>query len=199
MIADEYGTDHHRIKRILEKNEIEITRKNRKRKSSKGYKRKPFTDEHRKNIGLAQKGKVARNKGKKMPKESLYKNILGHLHRKVSLEWLRSFEDIEKLKYLNHIMSRDRVGKNFANEEYINFIEYFYYNKGFNNTYDNWINENKAKYAKPSLDHIIPLSNGGGWDLSNLRIIPWCVNRAKFNYNPNEWEHIKHNYLTKEW
>ena len=67
--------DHHKIKRILEKYNIEITNKGRKRKSSKGYKRKPFTEEHKRNISLAQKGRIPWSKGKTMPKETLYKNI----------------------------------------------------------------------------------------------------------------------------
>ena len=78
------------------------------------------------------------------------------------------------------------------------FVEYFYYEDGFNITYNNWLNENKVSFAKPSLNHKVPLSKGGTWELSNLQIIPWCVNRAKFNYMPDEWEYIRKKYLSKE-
>lgn len=198
MIADKFNTDHHKIKRILEKYNIEITNKGKKRKSSKGYKRKPFTEEHKRNISLAQKGRIPWSKGKTMPKETLYKNMAAHLHRNVSIEWLKSFEDIEKLKCINSLMFKDRVRDNFTDEEYVKFVEYFYYEDGFNITYNNWLNENKVSFAKPSLDHKVPLSKGGTWELSNLQIIPWCVNRAKFNYMPDEWEYIRKKYLSKE-
>lgn len=46
MIAEKYNTNHHRIKRILLDNNIEIT--------TKGRKRKPFTDEHRAKNDLSQ-------------------------------------------------------------------------------------------------------------------------------------------------
>ncbi|MBC5688113.1 hypothetical protein H8S37_04090 [Mediterraneibacter sp. NSJ-55] len=88
---------------------------------------------------------------------------------------------------------------NYTDLEYQKFIEYFYYDEGFNKTFNNWIAENKVNNAKPSLEHAIPISKGGSWEISNLRIIPWCVNRDKFNFMPDEWEHIRNSYLTKEW
>lgn len=60
------------------------------------------------------------------------------------------------------------------------------------------LNEKLVSFAKPSLDHKVPLSKGGTWESSNLQIIPWCVNRAKFNYMPDEWEYIRKKYLSKE-
>ena len=72
------------------------------------------------------------------------------------------------------------------------FMNKFYYDDQFNKYYNDWLNiENRAEYAKPSIDHIIPLIKGGTWDLSNLRIVPWCVNRAKYNFMPDEWEDKK--------
>lgn len=197
-IAKIYHTDHHRIGRILEKYKIKINNDDRTITSRKGYKKKPFTEEHRKNIGLSAKGRKT-NLGKKMPKMSLYKNMAGHLHRNVSLEFLLSFENIDKLKCLTSIINKDRVSQNFNDEQYKEFLKYFYYDNTFNRTYDNWINENKQQFAKPSLDHIVPLSKGGTWELSNLRIIPWCINRAKYNFMPDEWEYIRGKYFTERW
>ena len=34
------------------------------------------------------------------------------------------------------------------------------------------LNEKLVSFAKPSLDHKVPLSKGGTWELSNLQIIP---------------------------
>ena len=161
-IAKEFHTDHHKISRILTKHNIEINNNNRVITPRKGYKKKPFTEEHRKNIGLASKGRKT-NLGKKMPKISLYKNMVAHLHREVSLDFLLSFEDIEKLKCLTSIINKDRVSKNFNDEQYKNFISYFYYDEMFNKTYQDWIDEDKQQFAKPSLDHKVPLSKGGTW------------------------------------
>ena len=44
----------------------------------------------------------------------------------------------------------------------------------------------------------MPLSKGGTWDLENLQIIPWCINRAKYNFMPEEWDYIRNKYLSKE-
>ena len=68
-------------------------------------------------------------------------------------------------------------------------------NEKFNKVYNDWINENKANYAKPSLDHIIPLSKGGNWELDNMQILSWVENRAKYNFMPDEWEYIKNKYF----
>ena len=64
-IGKVFNTDHHRIKRILESNDIKISNDDRVHISKKGYKKKPFTIEHRRNIGLAGKGRVPVNKGRK--------------------------------------------------------------------------------------------------------------------------------------
>ena len=53
-----------------------------------------------------------------------------------------------------------------------------------------------ANYAKPSLDHIIPLSKGGTWEFDNLQILSWVENRAKYNFMPQEWEYIKKTFLS---
>ena len=65
MIAEEMGTNHHRIKRILVKNNVEITQKDRIRK--------PFTDEHKFKISKATKGRKVWSEGKKMSKEHVIK------------------------------------------------------------------------------------------------------------------------------
>lgn len=185
--AKEFNTDHHRIRRILEKNNIEIT-------SPKGRHQIPVSEETRKKMSLAKKGKSF-GVGKKMPKSSLYKNMQQHLRFDVELEFLQQFEDIEKLKILNKIIRNTRLPSNFSSETYKEYLKKFYYDEGFNITYDNWIKEGKKRFAKPSIDHIKPLSKGGTWDLDNLQIIPWCINRAKFNYSIEEWRHILQHYF----
>lgn len=188
-IAKLFKTNHHRIKRILDKHNIKIT-------GVKGRKRIPCSDDTRKKMSLAKKGKSF-GVGRKMPKSSLYKNMKKHLKYDVNLEFLEQFEDIEKLKMLNNVIKNTRVSLYFDNIKYMNYISIFYYDEGFNFTYNNWLQEGKKRFAKPSLDHIKPLSKGGTWDLENLQIIPWCINRAKFNYQEEEWIYILDRYFVK--
>lgn len=196
-IAKIFDTDHHKISRVLTKHNVEISSDDRVITPRKGYKKKPFTEEHRKNIGLASKGRKT-NLGKKMSKSSLYKNMQKHLKYHVELEFLQQFDDIDKLKMLNRIIRNSRLPEKFSHDDYKNYIKKFYYDKKFNRTYQNWIDEGKKLYAKPSIDHIIPVSKGGTWELENLQIIPWCINRAKYNFMPEEWDYIRNKYLSKE-
>ena len=92
MIAKEMGTNHHRIKRILVKNGVEITQK--------GRIRKPFTDEHKAKISKATKGRKVWSEGKKMTKEHVLKNMVARIKYDVDLEFYQQFEDVEKIKNL---------------------------------------------------------------------------------------------------
>lgn len=134
-----------------------------------------------------------------MPKSSLYINMQRHLKYNIELEFLQQFDNIEKLKILNRIIRNTRLPEKFSDNDYKDYIKKFYYDKTFNHTYDNWINEDKRKYTKPSIDHIKPLSKGGTWDLSNLQIIPWCINRAKSDFMPEEWEYVREKYFKESW
>lgn len=189
MIATKYNTDHHRIKRILLKNNIETTRVDRKRP--------PLTDEHRKKISEASKGRTSWCSGKKMPLEANYKNMMTHLQWDVSLEWLQQY-DFDKLKILNKMLSRKRDSDTFDTEKYMRFIEKFYDSDGFNYSYDLYIKNNRNPWFRPSLDHVIPVSKGGTYDLENLQILTWAENRAKCNMNEQDWstlvEIIKERY-----
>jgi hypothetical protein len=131
------------------------------------------------------------NKGQKMSKTSLYKNMKGHLKYDVTLEWLQQFEDIEKLKFLNKSLSRSRDRKDINSELYMSFIEKFYYDKKFNTLFDKYI-ETNDKWIRPSLDHIQAKSKGGELNnINNLQFISWLENRAKYNLEQDEWNEIK--------
>ena len=69
-ISDIFKTDHHRIKRILVKNNIEITKRSTK---------KEYTEEHKRKIGDASKGRKCWNTGLKMSTEHVLKNMQAHL------------------------------------------------------------------------------------------------------------------------
>lgn len=181
-VAKMCETDHHRVKRVLESNDIEVVK-------AKG---KPLSAEHRRKIGEASKGRKT-NLGKKMPKASLYKNMASHLRFDVSCEWLSQFRDIEKLKFLNMCIT-DRSGRfNEATEWYVSYIEKFYSDQQFNRIYQIWISGGKDKYLRPTIDHITPRASGGKNDINNLQFLSWFENRAKCDMTQAEWDRVKEN------
>ena len=166
QVARKYNTNHHKIKRILNKNNIEI----RQPKCSRGLRKYENT-------------RVAK-----------YGNMKNHLRYDVELEWLCNFKDFDKLKFLNRQIT-NKDGTRFCNDKewYMLFIEKFYYDKNFNNLYKNYLDSNKDKYKKPSLDHILPRAKGGNNELSNLRFITYLENMCKRDMTLDEWENIKSN------
>jgi len=163
-IAKKYNTNHKFIGRLLKKNKVEIRGKKEPQKPKFNNK-----------------------------KDYLYNNMVAHLKYDVSMEWVKQYEDIEKLKFLNRSLTRERDCIGFDTELYKSFINKFYYNKQFNHIYNKW-KENRCKYLKPSLDHINPKSNGGCLnELNNLQFLTWFENRAKNNLSQTEWNIIKKN------
>ena len=126
-----------------------------------------------------------------MSLQSRYKNMHNSLNYNVTLEWLMNFEDIDKLRFLNRLITT--CGQEVLYEDYIKFIEFYYYDKRFNEMYNYWIENGKEKNLKPSLDHIIPISQGGKSCLDNLQILTWFENRCKSDMPQNEWDKIKNN------
>ena len=161
-----------------------------------------FTKEHRQKISDSRKrlkasGWIPYNKGlktvdRKNGRELLLKNMKAHLKYEVSLEWLNGFEDIEKLKYLNRSLSRERDYRGFTTGIYKQFIERFYKDKKFNQLFNEWIKTND-KWIKPSLDHIQAKCKGGTLLLDNLQFISWLENRAKIDIPQVEWDKMKQN------
>ena len=154
--------------------------------------KKIFTEQHKKRISESCKGRKTWSKGKKMTREHNLKNMKGHLKYDVSLEWLSSFDNIEKLKYLNHSISRKRDYEGFNTEIYKQFIEKFYYDEKFNSLFSEWVKTNN-KWIKPSLDHIEAKCKGGSLLVENLQFISWLENRAKIDIPLVEWNIIKSN------
>ena len=114
-------------------------------------------------------------------------------------EYLYSFEDFEKFlfihKLLTHIID-NYYGTQCDLNEYKTAVQYFYNNNQFNKVYDFWQkhkNESSTFYdlAKPSIDHIIPLSRGGTSKLSNLQVLTVFENLAKRDMTMEEWNNFK--------
>lgn len=183
MVAEKLGTNHHTIKRILVRNNVTITRRNSL---------KEFTQEHKDKISKACMGREGWSKGKTMTREFNLRNMKGHLKYDVSLEWLSGFEDIEKLKFLNHSLARERDCQGFTTEIYKQFIEKFYFDEKFNELYTKWTSTHD-RWIKPSLDHIEAKCNGGSLLIDNLQFVSWLENRAKADIPQETWEKMKAN------
>ena len=181
-VANICGTDHHRVKRVLEENGIAIVK----------AKRKPFTEEHRRKIGEKSKGRRT-NLGKKMPKASLYKNMAAHIRFDVSSEWLSQFGDVEKLKFINRVLTNRGGRFDFDTNEYELFIKKFYNDSRFNALYSGWLVAHKNKWLRPTIDHIKPKAKGGENGLENLQFLTWFENRAKCDMTQEEWNNVKLN------
>ena len=176
------GIDHHRVKRILEAEGIPVV---------KG-KQKDFTKEHRENISKACNGRKTWSKGKRMSKESLYKNMASHLRFNVSAEWLSQFDDVEKLKFLNSCITH-RSGRYAVDDDwYKEYILKFYCDPQFNSIYEKWFGSGD-KYMRPTIDHINPKANGGNNDIDNLQFLTWFENRAKNDMPLEAWNKLKLN------
>lgn len=186
-IALLYDTNHQYISRLLKRHGIETTNEKRIRK--------PYGDSAIANFKIAvrKRGKYVRRT--KSTKESRLKNMKNHLRLQVELSFFVQFDDVDKLSCLNHMIRSNRVPKEFSVSDYKAFIEHFYHDRQFNHLYDEWLYYGKRPYMKPSLDHIVPVSLGGTWELSNLQILPWIVNRAKTNLSHEDWEFVCMRYF----
>lgn len=190
-LANKYKVDYRSIRNVLIKNNIKILN---------GNKIKPVPEERKLKMSQTKKQMFASGKlkiwcqGKKRNKIDLYKNMQSHLIYQVELEWLMKYQDIEKLKFLNKSLTKERNKNGFNTEIYKNFIQKFYFDDQFNNLYNKWLLNKTDLWLKPSLDHIKPKSKGGSLtDLNNLQFLTWLENKCKSNMDQDKWTQIKSN------
>lgn len=188
-IADIMGTNHHRIKDVLNRHNIKVTTTNRKGK--------PLSQDSRRAMSLSRKKAISEgrivpyNKGLKSSRKQNIENMVGHIKYDVDYDFYNQFENLDKIKCLNKMLVRPRVYKNFDTKLYKLFIIKFYYDKQFNVVYSRWVKMDKNRWAAPSLDHKKPLSAGGTYDLDNLQILSWFENRAKCDMDIETWKKFK--------
>jgi len=185
-LADIFNTNHHMIKRILVRNNIEITRRNTL---------KEFSEEHKQKISESSKGRKGYWQGKTMSEETTRKNMIAHMKFDIKLKDIIKYKDFDKLKFLTRGISRNV--QHFNADDYLNYIERFYSDEQFNKIYRLWLIKDKNKWYMPSLDHKQSKSNGGNWGLDNLQFLTWFENRAKAEMNQEEWKQFKINTNTK--
>lgn len=187
-VADLCGTDHHRVKRVLDKNSVEVV----------PAKRKAFSPEHKKKLSLASKGRVPWSKGKTMSREFLCKNMATHIRFDVTWEWCYSFPDTEKLKFLNRAISNRESRWVVDTDWYIEYVNKFYYDTQFNLVYNRWLEHGKEPLLRPSIDHIYPIAKGGTNAIDNIQSLSWFENRCKNDMLQEVWDDVKtniHKYL----
>lgn len=184
-ISRKFNTNHHTIRRILNRHGVEIVRP----------KKGPMSEDTKKKLSNVRKGKKRNiSPDWKMPISSLYKNMKAHLRFDVELEFLEQFEDVEKLKFLNRsLTNRDDRWGDIDADWYIKFITKFYYDEQFNSLYTKWELSKHDKYLKPSIDHKVPKSKGGNNDLDNLQFLSWFENRCKNDIDQEHWTTMKNN------
>ena len=110
-------------------------------------------------------------------------------------EYLESFEDFDKFLFIHKAIRTLRELNTFSLEEYKEYIEYFYYDKQFNLVYSFWKKQERDNtfydWAKPSPDHIIPKSRGGGNEKENIHFLTVFENLAKRDMTLEEWNDFK--------
>lgn len=115
--------------------------------------------------------------------------------RGIEREYLESFDDFDKFLFI-HKAIRSTVGiESLSKEQYKEYINYFYFDDQFNMIYNFWKKQERDKtfydWAKPSLDHIIPLSRGGRNEKENLHFLTVFENLAKRDMTLDEWTAFK--------
>lgn len=164
-IADRLGTNHKLISRVLKRNNVIV----RKPKNLRGVKK--FDCDMERN----------------------YHNMATHLRFDVSTDWLMQFNDFDKLRLLNDVITNRSGRWDVSTEWYKSYISRFYYDERFNKIYLAWLSSGKFKYKKPSLDHIIPKAKGGTNSLDNLQFLSWFENRCKNDMTQADWDILKSN------
>lgn len=183
-VAAEFGTNHHMVRRVLQRHGVAITAKHR---------RQPMSAEHRRKIGEATRRRVPWSKGKTMSESYCRANMKGRLGGTLDLD---RYPDYQRLKFLTALLAKRKPFLGGDDLSRQSFLDHFYFDEAFNAVYDAWLASGKNKWFYPSLDHKHAASNGGGWGLDNLRFITWFENRAKAEMGVEEWETFRESTCT---
>lgn len=100
---------------------------------------------------------------------------------------------MKKIKFLNRAISKRDGRWDVDDLWYKSYIQKFYFDEQFNVLYNEWIDSGNEFYKTPSIDHIIPVTQGGTNELDNLQFLTWFENRCKNNMSQKEWDIMKTN------
>lgn len=185
-IADKFGTNHHRIKRMIVSAGVEITNEPRLRA--------PMPKDRREKIGNLSRGRKAWNKGVRANESQVRKYIKARMRTQIDLD---AYPNLSKLQFLIRITSKHRKHLGASDDVRKAFLDRFYFDRQFNLIYDRWQASGENKWLYPSLDHKVSRFNGENWQLDNLQFLTWFENRAKAEMNQDEWERFKEETKTK--
>lgn len=127
------------------------------------------------------------------------KAFLASCRKDMRPEFLNEYKNnFEWFLFLHKLLvdsSTDRYYINCPIEEYEAAIKKLEIDKQFLVIYNFWKDHQKENtfydWAKPSLDHIIPKSKGGGNEFSNLQVLTVFENLAKRDMTQEEWTEFK--------
>lgn len=134
--------------------------------------------------------------------ERKYEIVARNSKYDLTVDFIKSFPDFEKYKFLSKMLNTCRcVDKKYIDQRRIkndkdfkNIITKIYYDPVFNSIYEHYL-ETGNQWDKPSIDHIVPISKGGTWDIENIHVMTWHDNLRKSDMLWSEWLNQEENCI----
>jgi len=113
----------------------------------------------------------------------------------ISSSWYDNFIYKERFEFLNSIilkmMKRGTTGIVYDADQYMDFIEFFYYRPKFMSMWNNWVSSGRNKWLRPVLTHRIHKGEGGFDTLPNLCFVTMFEKRCQGSIGFDEWKLLK--------
>mgnify|MGYP000846079692 CR=1 FL=1 len=142
------------------------------------------------------KGRKGEAKNRK-DKDHAIKCIVKRKPFDLDIRDLEPYQDREKLSFLCFAIRSQFKSTYNTKQKFLSYLNKFYDDNYFNFIYQRWISNDKNTLFKPSIDHLIPRSRGGTWELDNIVFLTWFENLAKLNMTWEEWQLFKKQFDCK--